>query len=349
MENNQKLDVILNTVGDKTTQQKIEDFFSQGVGPFAKALSNLENKILNKEISLAGATKEYTSETRDVLKQAEKLETELKQKILIKKIKEACRSALANSPVYKSLLIKRAYEKPRGYPGDYQMLEYIYDNKPISKDIGYCGDEYILQDDYVIAVRSRKDMMQIILRDYIKNAAASALNILNLGCGSCRELKGLFAEGSIPKPSLTFNLVDQDEEALDFCKKNLSKLPSNLRFNFFQENIVSLSRDKKYCELFQGQDLIYSIGLADYLPDMFLGSLMQFCFQLLKPQGKLVIAHKNVIEYKASAPDWFCEWYFFPRGKEKLSEIVKANIGDAYIDYRDEESKRIFFVIISKR
>lgn len=346
----QQIKSILMLVEDKKIKREILDFFTKDVKIYSQNIVKLDWEIETNIISLYEATKRFFLFTNEILQRAEKLEKVINKRAIIKKIKDTFRRLLINVPGYRTSIVKRAYDKPRGYPGDYQLLEIIYDNKPISKGIGYCVDKYILNDDYIQAVRNRKDKMKEILGDFIKNSKLSSINILNLGCGPCREIKELFLSDFSMSKNLTFTLVDQDKEALDFSSQALKQVPKNIKFKFINENVLNLFRDKKYKDILKKQDMIYAIGLADYLPDIFLGRLIKFCFELLKPKGEFIFAHKDVKKYKTSAPDWFCDWYFFPRGKKELEEVVNAYLNNYKfnINFHAEKSKHILFIIINK-
>ena len=72
-----------------------------------------------------------------------------------------------------SFLMSRGLNKPNGHPGDYETLEAIYDNKPISSGIGEYLDRYFLNAPLAVAVRNRKDRMRDILFDFTNNGIFS--------------------------------------------------------------------------------------------------------------------------------------------------------------------------------
>jgi hypothetical protein len=344
----QQISDIMSLVENDMLKERIHLFLSKEVETFSNQLVELDRGIESNEVSLEIGVKKLFLLVDGIMKQAEAIEEIITQKVILKKIKGIFREILKDGPAYKSVIVKRAHDKPRGYPGDYETLELVYENKTISEGIGFCIDKYMLNDDYIIAVRNRKDMMKEILSNYVKKVNSQLLNILNVGCGSCREIRELFQHGFNTDKDLIFNFIDQDEEALNFCRGKIKGIPG--KFIFMKEGIVNLPRHEKYKKILNGQDMIYSIGVADYLPDMVLAALIEFCFGLLNPKGKIIIAHKNITEYRASAPDWFCDWHFFPRNKEKLAGIIKKHgeINNYKIECIEEKSKRIFFMVINK-
>ncbi|OFW53507.1 MAG: hypothetical protein A2163_08975 [Actinobacteria bacterium RBG_13_35_12] len=351
--NIQQINEILAMIRKNEIKKITLDFFKKDVKMFLQKSIKLDQKIETNRMVLSEAEKEYFTDINEILQKAEELEKVIDQRLIMQKVKNAFRMLLIDSPMYKSLMVRRAIEKPHGYPGDYQMIELFYDNQPISKGIGFCGDKYILNENYVRAVRKRKDCMKKILSDFIKNSRLSSIKILNIGCGSCREIKELFLSGFMTNKKLFFTLIDQDEDALLFSNdtfKHISKyIPKSVEFNFIKENVLNLFKSKGHKDILKGQNMIYSIGLADYLPNIYLGRLIKFCFEILEPKGKLIIAHKNIKEYKALAPDWFCDWSFFPRNRRNLIDIVNTYLDNTNHDMKFmENSKYIFFMIINK-
>lgn len=335
-------------------KKMIYSFFMKDVKECSQKLLKLDRKIESNSIQLAEASRKYSLFANEIIKKAEKLEKTV-DRSLLRKVKNTFRMLLIDGPAYKSLLFKRAYEKPQGYPGDYHMIELFYDNKPISKGIGFCGDEYILNDSYVMAVRKRKEYMKRILDDFIENSASSSVNILNLGCGPCREIRELLISNIVKNKKLIFTLVDQDEDALAYSRNALEKvskhLHGNIKYKFIKANILDFFNNKKYKNIIKKQDLIYSIGLADYLPDTFLGRLIKYCSGLLKSEGKLIIAHKNVKRQKDTIPDWFCDWSFFQRSREDLVDIFRTyvDINNYEVRFKEEKLKYFFFMIVTKK
>jgi extracellular factor (EF) 3-hydroxypalmitic acid methyl ester biosynthesis protein len=349
----QQINDILAMIEKDEIRKKILNFFTKDIKAYSQKLIELAQKIETNGIVADETNKKCLSFTNEILQKAEELEKVVDRRAL-KKIKDAFRMSLIDGPAYESLIVKRAYDKPRGYPGDYQIIELFYDNKPISKGIGFYGDKYILNDNYVRAIRKRKDCMKKIIDNFIKNSESSSTNILDIGCGSCREIRELFMSNFNTSKKLIFTLVDQDKDALVFSRnafKHISEhIPKNVKFNFVKENIFNFFKNKKYKNMLKGQNMIYSIGLADYLPDIYLGRLIKFCFELLEPKGKIIIAHKNIKRYKALAPDWFCGWSFFPRNRRNLVDIVKTYIDKSNYDIKfgEENLKYIFFMVINK-
>jgi len=346
---NKQIENIIATISNMEVKRKLREFFMKDVPSFNYAIGVLERESNIKHHFSKKDCARVIRYTDNLMTKAQAIEEMINERATLKKIKETFREQIKDF-IAASYLMYRGLHKPSGHPGDYQLIEAFYDHKPLSEGVGYGGDAYILQDSYVQAIRIRKDIMRKELLSFLRKSNKDNLRIMNLGCGSCREIWELFDHTHIKK-TLLFTLIDWDKEALDFAQNVLSKYAQKAVFKSVRENIVDFYRhQKKYTELFGQQDLIYSIGLADYLPDLIFGQLIKFCFDLLQDKGTLIIAHKNIKVCKSIGSDWACDWYFWPRTKDETKKIIdealEGNICRKIIS--EEKTKHLFFIKIYK-
>lgn len=340
---------IIRLISEQSIIEKVRGFFTEDLKNYLEELVGLEKEIYQKGPTNLGQSK-LNRLNDEILKKADELEGTVGNSIILREIKKRFR-LIVGGFAYQSLIVRRANDKPLGYPGDYQLLEAIYNNCHLSKGIGSYFDNSFLDNNYAAAVRNRKDKMRVILREFISSSSFPIVKILNLACGSCREIKELLSTPVVHKNRIVFECVDQDDNALEFAKCSLGKLPENIEIKFSKQNILEIiNKPSYYSNLIGVQNLIYSIGLADYLPDRILKRLIHFCFGLLWPGGRLIITHKDIDKYKPLHPDWFCGWTFIPRNREKLFNLVKdSEIDNFSIDTERDDSQIILFLTIAKR
>ena len=280
----------------------------------------------------------------------EEFESEIKDEKVINNSKFFFRF-LTKKYLFQSKFLKYSFLKPRGYPGDYEIIEKMYNQKPISSKLGFYLDNYFAKTDYVQAVRDRKNKMKIILCKFINNFPKdlTCIRILNLACGSCREIRELVSESFLTNRQIIFTLVDQEVDALKFASKKLCKPPTNFKFAFIKSDILQFFRNLVGSKEIPKQDLIYSIGLADYLPNSVLIPMVRHSYNLLTKNGCFVIAHKNICEYPSLVSDWSANWKFIPRTKDDLKNLIMTALGDKdyKINFIMEKSKHIFFFILT--
>lgn len=329
---------------------RIGRVFRDEIPQFVSALIDYEQQAGRRETYSQTLEQSLVETSERLLKILSEFEQTIDDKVLRKNLKRAFRNAVANW-AYQSVLVRRGYEKPLGYPGDYRMLEFIYDNKPISTGFGLYWDQYFLKDPYAEAVRNRKDMMRDILRGLLRTATTRRRNILNLACGSCREVRELFAtRAEAFSPHSTFTCIDQDEEAIAFANAELAKRSTSNSVLFIKENILNYVRyPERYREQLYGQDMVYSIGLADYLPDKILQKLTRFSYEVLGPGGQLVLAHKDCAAHDPLAPKWYCDWEFVPRDEAAfLRLLTDAGVSEPIKVVR-ERTGHIFFTVVRRQ
>jgi len=341
---------LLNEIKESEIKKLISDFFLKDILNHISEIIKI-TRHLSKE-------KEYSEEIERKLDQLNTqillkgycLEELFSDKGIMQKVKDNFRQLLGTW-IYKSVIMKRAFEKPRGYPGDYKMIEIVYDNKPISKNIGAYFDNYFLKSPYAVAVRIRKDRLREMLLSFLNGTKLSKINILNIACGSCREIKELLSNLTT-KSSITFSCFDWDEEALKFSQDILLPIkPKNIEFKFIKEDIMNLIKNDKCAESIGNQDLIYSIGLIDYLPDRVLKKLIYALFQLLQNDGKLILTHKNKDKtFPPVPPDWACDWKFVPRNKEEMIKLFySCDIPIFSLSVDSDDFEYIYYFTLTKK
>jgi SAM-dependent methyltransferase len=97
-------------------------------------------------------------------------------------------------------------------------------------------------------------------------------------------------------------------------------------------------------------DMIYSIGIADYLEDRMLNKIFKDCYKKLKKGGKIVIAYKDKDRHKPIALNWYGDWSFVPRNENEFIGLINNAMGEENIsiEVEREDSGIIFFVNITK-
>ena len=334
------------------SRKLISDFFLNDVLNYVSEMIKLTQRLSKEKRYSDELGRKLTLLNNQILLKGYQLENRLSDKKNMEKVKDNFRQ-MVGVWAYKSVIVKRAFEKPRGYPGDYRMLEIVYDNKPISpsNDVGLYFDNNFLQSPYAAAVRIRKDRLRDLLQRFIHEAQLSKINILDIACGSCREILELFP-GITTSKKIVFNCLDWDEEALQFSNDTLSyKRPKNVELKFIKEDVMNIVRNKASVQTYGKQDLIYSIGLIDYLPDRILKKLISALFALLQKGGWLVLTHKNKEKtFPPLPPDWFCNWKFVPRSRDEVIKLFSdCGFSDCLLPVVSDDFEYIYYFTLIKK
>jgi SAM-dependent methyltransferase len=260
-------------------------------------------------------------------------------------IKPAQRSFREKTKEYfsKSYFMNRARTWPRGYAGDFETLEGIYRNIPLSEGLGYYLDRYFLATALPSAVRHRKDFLRSLLGREL--CGRQAPKFLDLACGSCRELVELAPE--IKASGAQVTCVDFDSDALDFAANRMiyAGVPQE-QMTFRRYNAFKMIKHDRNVKEFGMQDVIYSVGFFDYVQDDRLIPLLSALYALLNPGGALIMSFKDSRLYRAQEYHWFVDWDgFLQRTEEDSREVlVRAGIPlDHVTSARDNSGVIVFY------
>ena len=240
--------------------------------------------------------------------------------------------------------LHRARHKPFGYPGDYEVMNFIYEKDfegptLFARAIGHA----FIQTPVTLAVRYRKDLLKRQLRAALEQRAGSSrpVRVLSIAAGPAREVQELLTEmDELPVP-LEIVLFDQDKGALAHAYRRLrplaARFPGRTRMVFLNESIKRLLRDTHLFDEFQGFDAIYSCGLFDYLHEATAVRLARNLFNAAAPGGQVFIG--NMADHSSR---WIMEqqldWELFYRSREELVEIGHRAVPDARIRVLEEET-----------
>ncbi|MEJ2650047.1 MAG: class I SAM-dependent methyltransferase, partial [Sedimentisphaerales bacterium] len=247
----------------------------------------------------------------------------------------------------KSHFLHHARTWPYGYVGDHKIIEDIYRHVSLSEGMGYLLDQCFLDTELGRAVPSRKDKMrEIIEREITKK---SNLKILNIGCGSCRELVELTPV--IIKSAAQITCLDFDSAALDFSAERLGMLGLLSHINLRKYNALKMVNKERNQKEFGSQDLIYSIGLLDYMADDSLVRLIQAMYELLAPHGKVIAVFKDSTRYEVLSYHWLVDWDAFYQRNEAESKalIYRAGIAEENISVERDRTGIVIFYTIEKK
>lgn len=251
-----------------------------------------------------------------------------------------------NPILSRSYCINRTRTWPQGGQGDYKTLEMIYKNTPLSEGIGYYLDLCALNAPLAVAVRNRIMKLEKILMAEIQKRQFPLL--MNIACGSCRELMGIAPE--IIDSEAKVICVDTDNDALAFAQDRLSYAGIINQVELRKYNAIRMFDDEMNMTEFGKQDIIYSVGLFDYLPDDFLVKLLRALYNLLNTGGRLIAAFKDSSRYRSQDYHWVANWDGFLQRKEEdfMNILSQAGIPYNAISELCEDTGIIVFYTVAK-
>ncbi len=323
----------------------LDDFFGDSVPRFTTALANLSQRIdpyaRPQDEALVA---ELTERIHDSLSDCSQLEKEIADEAdLLKTVQRRYRQTIW--PWFgQSWFMRRALEKPRGYPGDFELLTAIYDGRAKSVGLGGCFDRYFLNTTLAKAVVARMRSVQDFLLDELARHEGD-VHVLNVASGPCREYTLDFQPANSRRVEVT--CIDNDTAALDFVRDRVApQLPGHVHLSFVRYNALRMVSPEQNVKRFGRPDILYSVGLCDYIPDKFLVPMLRAWRESVSENGAIYVAFKDARLYDKAVYQWLVDWYFFQRTEEDcLRLFIEAGYDPGTLDEtRDETGVIINFV-----
>jgi SAM-dependent methyltransferase len=235
--------------------------------------------------------------------------------------------ALVTPYLVEAPVLRRAYEKPLGYPGDYVVMQHYFDN-------GFEGDKafgmvfHKITNEHPLSagVRTRSEWMAALIRERAKRTNGSGpLRVLSLGCGIGAEV-GLVhsGPGAVTLP-VRWTLIDQEDHALSLAYRQARKISDN-GAPAPQVSCVNVS----FSRLFSGevapgtwgqQDVIFAMGLFDYLREPGASMLIAGLYSLLRDGGVVVIGNAAKPNSHFWEPELALRWSLLYRDREEMEGL----------------------------
>jgi extracellular factor (EF) 3-hydroxypalmitic acid methyl ester biosynthesis protein len=323
-------------------QEKSTLMLGQAIERYMEELRSLERRIENDQADESTTLRDIVTLNDTVLKMCAQFETDVKDEDVIKATRSYFRKR-THPILSKSYGINRIRTWPQGYQGDFKTLEGVYRDTPMSDGIGYYLDKYSQNWTLAHALRGRIEKLTELLRAEL--SARQDLKVLDIACGSCREVSMLVPD--IKQSKAQFTCTDLDGDALDFAVKRLthvdlaSEQVKMTKYNALRMFDLDIARAE-----FGPQDIIYSVGYFDYLPDDFLAKLLRSLYQLLNPGGKLIAAFKDADRYRSQEYHWIADWDGFLQRTVKDFERILSEAGipaDKITMTRDRTGVIVFY------
>ncbi|MEZ5962639.1 MAG: class I SAM-dependent methyltransferase [Planctomycetota bacterium] len=227
-------------------------------------------------------------------------------------------SELRHHPISAAMLedpmIRRSQEKPRGYPGDAVLLDYIYRLRDAgdATDLGRAvWDHTTATRPAALAVQARRRILARSL-DALTARPAGQRRALVVACGHFREgrLSSALRDG-----------VLDEVVCLDSDQASLAVVTSEWKHRPVRAVARSATRLLGADDL-GTFDLVYSAGLYDYLEAPFARRLTSSLFDRLRTGGQLLICNFVPQIYDAAYMESFMAWRLIYRTEAELAGLA---------------------------
>lgn len=229
-----------------------------------------------------------------------------------------------------SPLNHRAYVKPLGYAGDYEMIRMVHEDAFNGSTLfSRLVNHYSISLPIAKAARKRTEYLCEKIYEVVTQHHKSPVEILSVGSGPALEFKMLFEKHPEITHHISLTLLDQEIQALQFSQAHLHEnqmtYNSKINMNSIHQKIEDYFGQYEKQNRRKTYDFIYSFGLFDYF-DYKVSRLMIKCLlHLIHPGGRLLIAncsldghhHRYFMEYGL-------EWYLIYRDRDELIKLTEG-------------------------
>jgi extracellular factor (EF) 3-hydroxypalmitic acid methyl ester biosynthesis protein len=257
---------------------------------------------------------------------------------------QRCREHRLAGMLREDALTKRAFEKPRGYAGDAELLDMMYGTEhcwspPPMSELGQWLHSCTTVSSACMGVRSRR----AIISEYLDQLAVRHQNadVLSLACGHLREAE--ISASLIRRRFGRFLAVDNDPLSLELVDREYGR--------FGVESIAANARETLSGRIgFSDFDFIYTSGLLDYLNESMGQRLALELFDRLNPGGQLLLTNFLPDIEGVGYMETFMDWRLIYRDRVDMM-LLAERIPDRQIQQINvfsEENYNVVFLVIEK-
>ncbi|MDM0072781.1 class I SAM-dependent methyltransferase [Variovorax sp. J2P1-59] len=228
----------------------------------------------------------------------------------------------------------RSFLKRHGYPGDFEIIDQIYQQVTSGDPSLRRWDEFFHAHGAAKAVRNRKVYFGAALDELSRSG--NRVDVLNVASGPCRDLAEFFE--SHPSANIHLTCVDQDANAIahgqELCRRWLD------RVEFVQANAFRFRTNARF-------DLVWSAGLFDYFDDRRFAVLLSKLLSLAREGGEVVVGNFNEGNPSAAYQEICGDWPLNYRSAASLLDVARAcGVPDEAIRVESEPERINLFLRI---
>jgi extracellular factor (EF) 3-hydroxypalmitic acid methyl ester biosynthesis protein len=223
--------------------------------------------------------------------------------------------------IFESPLLRRSFEKPLGYAGDYEMMNMLYrDHAEGATLFGKALNVYAASEGAARANINRIEFLGEKIRALVASRPQGRVRLASVGCGPAQEIAALLRNHPQLGRHLDVALIDQEERSIVYCERTLAPLAlgTGARIQFIRESVRHLLTSKQLAQALGERELIYSAGLFDYLSERSFHALLSVLWDAVAPGGALAVGNVALQNPSRWMMEYWCDWYLNHRSPEDL-------------------------------
>jgi len=239
----------------------------------------------------------------------------------------------------------RAFAKPLGYAGDYEMVNMMARNAQEGGSLfAKAVNTWFLRQ---AAAQAHRNRIEYLGRQLLAEAARVAgagreVRVQNVACGPALEVQQFLREQPLSGRA-RFTLLDFNEETIQYVRAALAGIASShgrsTELQFMKKSVQSILKESGRSIERRAQDqydLVYCAGLFDYLSDQVCRRLMEVMYDWLAPGGLLIATNAEPSNPLRHVMEHLLDWHLVyrtgpelralkPRGADPDSVFVRCD------------------------
>ena len=247
---------------------------------------------------------------------------------------------------------ERSYAKPLGYPGDFEVMNQVYDWHRKGASV-YQMLIHRLGLEVAECIKTRMDVVQATIANMVhEKGNARAARILSLGSGPAREVELFLAGTALRNLRAEFTLIDQEQAALKYAVEktypHVLNSEGHARVQCLNLSFTDILRGTGALVSLPPQDLIYSVGLLDYLTDRRASGLVRRLYETLAPGGLLIVGNMNETGLSNLWPmEFITDWTLHYRSEAQMLAWTEG-LAPAQLWTETEQTGRVRLLFVRK-
>jgi len=223
-----------------------------------------------------------------------------------------------------------ARTKPRGYAGDFEMLEKICSGFLCDHPLGNAFDQFFQSRIAPQAVRNRTQLIADSIVRFVRGRDGGAVHVASVGSGPAIDVRSAL-DGLFPdeRRGVRITLMDLDSAALDHARLQIEPLLDEGRLRCVRENLFRIPQKARAREELGEVDFLVCSGLFDYLDDQAAVAMLSTFWSQLAPAGTLLAFNFGPRNTSRDYMEWIGNWYLIYRDRDEMLRLAEQSELDA--------------------
>lgn len=224
----------------------------------------------------------------------------------------------------------RAFYKPLGYAGDYELVNMMARNGQEGGSLfAKVVNTWFLRQPPAQAHRNRiRYLVERLLMETVRvSAAGRDMRVFNVACGPAQEVQQFLLEQPISAHTRV-TLLDFNEETLQYTRNALNDKVArhgpSASLQYIRKSVQNILKESGRTVERSAQDqydLVYCAGLFDYLSDQVCQRLMNIMYAWLAPGGLLIATNVEPSNPLRHGMEHLLDWHLIYRTAAQLGAL----------------------------